>query len=251
MQEIEGHVGESTARVFSGRRVLERLEAGRAVGQEDGHLAVQHRRPDGQARHALGHGGKLRRPVALVPAHQPHLPILETGEDAVAVELQLVQPLLARRRLGGDRRKLGRDELRQAATPRSRLVLGGEHRPVFLAAAALRMPDAIPRRGDLLHAPPGRDAFRAGLGDAELLRRPRLGVAVLDQQPALPRVPSLPLVIDPDERPAPLQLLAVERELEAAGVIALVRVFLRLPRPAVPQEHRAPAVLALGDDALE
>src|SRR6185436_19318401 len=82
-------------------------------------------------------------------------------------------------------------------------------------------------------------------------RRPRLGVAVLDQQPALPRVPCLPLVVDPDERPAPLQLFAVERELEAAGVVALVRVLLRLPRPAVPQEHRAPAVLALGDDALE
>src|SRR4029453_10395234 len=51
--------------------------------------------------------------------------------------------------------------------------------------------------------------------------------------------------------PASLQLVAVERELEVAGVVALVRVFLRLPRPAVPQEHRAPAVLALGDDALE
>ena len=70
--------------------------------------------------------------------------------------------------------------------------------------------------------------------------------------------PWLALVLVPvgaDEDEAPGQLLALEVEVELAlvdggGRVGVVRAG-RLPRPPVPHDHVAPAVGALGDDALE
>ncbi len=57
-----------------------------------------------------------------------------------------------------------------------------------------------------------------------------------------------------DERPLSFELGAVQDELQRALAQALVDVGergLRLPCALVPEHHRAAAVLALGDDALE
>src|SRR5438067_179213 len=57
------------------------------------------------------------------------------------------------------------------------------------------------------------------------------------------------------ERPAAVELFAVERELELAllvvarGVLDAAR--LRRPRPAIPHDDAARAVIALGDIAFE
>ena len=51
--------------------------------------------------------------------------------------------------------------------------------------------------------------------------------------------------------PAAVQLLAVELEFEMALREALVRIADRLPTAAIPDDHRAAAILALRDRAFE
>src|SRR5262249_42906942 len=54
-----------------------------------------------------------------------------------------------------------------------------------------------------------------------------------------------------DQRKAALQALAVQVELEAAFAQRLVDVAVRLPGAAIPHHHRAAAILALRNGALE
>src|SRR5262249_49020413 len=51
--------------------------------------------------------------------------------------------------------------------------------------------------------------------------------------------------------PAPMQLLAVELEREAAFAIAVARITVRVPAAAIPDHYRTAAILALWDRALE
>ena len=53
------------------------------------------------------------------------------------------------------------------------------------------------------------------------------------------------------QHPAAVELLAVELELEVALRVALRRIVLRHPGAAVPQHHRARAVLLRRDHAFE
>src|SRR6185436_16770625 len=87
-------------------------------------------------------------------------------------------------------------------------------------------------------------SYRARLCDRDV-GRVGGGVAPFDQQPLLRP--------GANERPAPLELSAVEREAQFAllqrdGGIDIVE---HLVRPLVPDHHRAAAVFALGDDAFE
>ena len=65
----------------------------------------------------------------------------------------------------------------------------------------------------------------------------------LDQQPVVALFARPP--VHAHQMPAALQLLAVECEVEVALWQALVRIVFRLPGAAVPDHHRAAAVLAL------
>lgn len=68
---------------------------------------VEQRRLD---RESLGCGhdlGELRRPVDVAPALEAHLTVSDEARDPVAVKLDLVQPLVARRRPLDERRQLG------------------------------------------------------------------------------------------------------------------------------------------------
>ncbi len=80
----------------------------------------------------------------------------------------------------------------------------------------------------------------------------RIFVAVLDQQPVGSFSPR-PIVLHPDENPAAVQALAVERELEVAALKCRLRRLssFRFPVAAVPELHRAAAVFSLGDRAFE
>jgi len=51
--------------------------------------------------------------------------------------------------------------------------------------------------------------------------------------------------------PAAVQLFAFEHEIEVPLGIALVRIAFGNPSPAIPDHHRAAAVLALRNGALE
>ena len=102
VQQVEGEVDERHGCVAA---ALERLEARRAVRQHGGHLAVDERRPGRQPAHGARDLRKLLGPVLPVARDEPHLALLDAGHDAVAVVLDLVEPLVARRRRLDDHRE--------------------------------------------------------------------------------------------------------------------------------------------------
>src|SRR5262249_17905493 len=53
------------------------------------------------------------------------------------------------------------------------------------------------------------------------------------------------------EVPAPAELLAVQDELQPSLRQSRTGITDRLPGPSIPQQHRATAVLSLGNDTLE
>src|SRR6185369_10900815 len=85
--------------------------------------------------------------------------------------------------------------------------------------------------------------------DAVLRCRPRRVVALLDQQPRLLALAGV--AVHAHQRPAAVQLLAMQLELELAGTVARARVADRLPGAAVPDDHGARAVLPGRDHAFE
>src|SRR5690606_22582587 len=72
-------------------------------------------------------------------------------------------------------------------------------------------------------------------------------IALLEQNPTF----LLILVLKSGQHPAPGQLLARQPELEIAGFEALFDIVHRGPDTAIPDDHRAAAILALGDNTLE
>src|SRR5262249_56283925 len=53
------------------------------------------------------------------------------------------------------------------------------------------------------------------------------------------------------EMPPPVQLLALEGEIEMAFLVSGVRVAFRMPAAAIPNHHGPAAILPLGDGPLE
>ena len=227
-----------------------------------------------QPRHA-------RRPVVAAAREQANVVAVDARDDAVAVELDLVDPAGVARRLGDERRELRAEGLGQlrldrarrqrerlgrsracwptAAPARLALPLRGLRGDVALFAAASSSSARarrivarrfLRRRGRLVGDRPAREhALRLGVDDAVLGRRPRRVVLLLDQQPRLLALAGA--AVHAHQRPAAVQLLAVEAELELAGAVAGARVADRLPGAVVPDDHLARAVLALRDRSLE
>ena len=254
--------------------VLQRGEIRGAVFVDRSDLAVE----DGIVAGKLGAGGgdgrKFLGPVEAAPRLERHRAVGDASLDAVAVELDLMDPAVAVGRSRAQRREARRDEVREPAVTRA-----GDFCGLFFYAAALRrfgalgcglglsrgfglrrslrlvagaavgMPDLLLLRRDLFHGPAGGGAVR------HLLQNIRIGflagelVAALDQKPRL-----LPLAgprVHAHQMPMAVKLVAVQLEVEMALLHGLVRVFVRRPGALVPDHHRAAAILALGDDALE
>src|SRR5687767_132610 len=112
------------------------------------------------------------------------------------------------------------------------------------------MPDAVLVARDFLERPSARDAQRLVFDDVDLRRRPRELVVLLDQEPGLAVLVAIFVAVTSYERPAAAQLLALERELELAFLVAGLGILFRMPRPAIPQQHGARAVLLWRYDAL-
>ena len=87
------------------------------------------------------------------------------------------------------------------------------------------------------------------LQDVRILRPARRVVIGLDQEPRL--LPLAGALAHPHQMPAPFQLVAVQRKVEFALGVAPVRIAVGDPAPAIPDHHRAAAVLALRDRAFE
>ena len=196
------------------------------------------RRAEAQRARARGDARRsLRGPVVAVAREQAHVAAVDAGEHAVAVELDLVASSRRRRAALRPASRAAGCELRRAAPACGAASLVGRRgvrhgdrrfaarRPVFARRA--RWPGAWPRR---LRRSAPVDSTLSGtrLDDAVLGGRPREVVALLDQQPRL-----LAFVVAPvhaHQRPAAVQLLAVQLELELAGAIAL-----RADRPPAPR----------------
>ena len=172
--------------------------------------------------------------------------VVHARGDAVAVVLDLVQPLVAVGRGVAQRRQRKRDGSRHARTSGAVPVRAG-------AGTGARGPRRSPARllagGDLLHRAARRDAAVVRPPRVRLAR-PRLLVTLLDEQPLVLLV--APGAARVHQHPAAPQPLAVQPELELALLEARAGVVAeRLPGAGVPQHHRAAAVLAPGDRALE
>src|SRR4029077_3436197 len=111
------------------------------------------------------------------------------------------------------------------------------------------MPYRIARLRDALDGASAHHRARLLLQNVGILRPARGLVLGLDQQPRL-----LPLArpfAHAHQMPAALELVTVEGEVETSLGKAPVRVALRKPLPAVPDQHRAAAILAFRDRAFE
>src|SRR5690349_4618420 len=112
------------------------------------------------------------------------------------------------------------------------------------------MPDPILRGLDLVERSAGRDAVGALVDDQALGTESRVIVALLEQQPALVAA-AVFAAAAANQIPGAVQLLAVKLEFQMAFGVALVGIALRRPGAAVPEHHRARAVLLGRDHALE
>ena len=110
MQQVEDEVGERVLGVVLKRR-LQVGEAGVAVRAEDDDLAVQRDTLRGKLRHGCGDGGHAVRPVEPLAGEERNLRAGFARLNAVAIELELMQPITAGWRCRGLERELRRDEV--------------------------------------------------------------------------------------------------------------------------------------------
>jgi hypothetical protein len=111
VQQIEDHAGEPAA-PRTRHEILKRLKAAGAVGQQHGDLTVEDRLLGREARDRCGDVGKALGPVARVSAQELCPTMVEPGEHAIAIVLQLVKPAVALGRSLDERGKLGLNEFR-------------------------------------------------------------------------------------------------------------------------------------------
>ncbi len=177
---------------------------------------------------------------------------VDAGLRAVAVVLDLVHPLCAARGLVGLLRQARLEEGRQdalaGAVDVARVGHGGLARADHLGAAGVVLAQFADRR-ELAGGAAAEKRGRRLVGDVRLAGLPSEFVVGLDQQPRLgllaaPRP-------HPHQVPAAVEAAAVQRDVEVAFGEPLVGIGGALPAPAIPHDHGAAAVLALGDVALE
>src|SRR5690606_14528605 len=222
-----------------GQRGLERRECRSAPGTARDDLTVDQRAVAVEAGERVG---DLPEPVGPVEARArvaDGLPAARRREATITVEFHLVQPVVAGGWLVDQCRELRRDETRGLAA-----ALAPAPAPLCAARTVAGLVG-----GDLGQAATRRDAQRELAGQRVRVVTGVL-VTLLDQQPVLafllrPRAHA-------HEHPAAAHALAVRHETQLALLECPLRVVLRgLPGAAVPQHHRAAAVLSLRDRAFE
>src|SRR4030095_11975761 len=176
-------------------------------------------------------------PVVPVSRVDGRLAAFDPASHTIAVELHLVQPFLARRRLLHQRRELGFDKGGERCFYGGADARGIKRDGLFFSHRAaldvlrdrfVRMPHAVAGSGDFFEAAAGRHTIGLVLDDGAVLAAREL-VGLLDQQPGV--FTALLAAAALDEHPAASQLFAVQLELEPALLVARARVFLWLPGP--------------------
>ena len=120
-----------------------------------------------------------------------------------------------------------------------------------LLHAFIRVPNSLAplALGDLGHRAAADDRERLLLENIRVARAARVLVLGFDQKPRLLFF-SRPAV-HAHEMPAPVQLLALEAEIQMTFLVSGVRVALRIPLAAIPNHDRAGAVFSRRDCSLE
>jgi hypothetical protein len=229
---VDRHVlGGVALRLFD-REAADRLwRAGEHVLLEEAGLAAplgaahQRERPVGDVRqHPVGDHREVRDELALGEALLGEQHLVEVGQREPEGQLRdQAEQVAVGARAGGDFRsgsRLGR-------------------------VGPVRLPGPVRRLRHLLDRPP-RDHARGLLGD-DVGGIARRIVAALEQEPALLLAGAARL----HEVPAPVQLLAAERERQPPLLHRRAGVALGLPRAVVPHDDGAAAVLTRRDHALE
>src|SRR5262245_49275914 len=88
--------------------VLEALKIRSTRFRQSDHLAVQNRLSQAQRSQRLGNGRKLVCPIIAAPRYQTDFIPVDERQQAIAVEFELMQPVVATRRFGDERGKLRR-----------------------------------------------------------------------------------------------------------------------------------------------
>ncbi len=229
-------------------RVLQRLEVGCALLAQHHHLAVQPGRIQPEPGQRFGLPRHLRRPVVAITGEQLHPLALDTRQEAVAVELDLVAPvtlgyrfderrqlrLETRRQFGGHGALRQRWRGRLALAPACPLA-GGRRRRLGRTAATGN------QRALAEHA------VRLLGDDVVLALRPCLLVVGLDQEPLL----LVALHVRAHQIPHAGELFALQFELELALAIGLGGVALWNPDTAIPDDHLPGAIVPVRDAPLE
>ena len=193
---------------------LQRAEVGAALGVDDDDLPVEEHAVELERRDGARDGRKASRPVEAFAGVDPHLVPIRRDDGAVAVELDLEQPVRALGHVVDQGRELGLDEGGEPSRSRRPLAAVSSLAPVlsWLASRLAVDPFGI-ARGDGLHAPARRHARRrarrgrrgrAGPSSSSCLMRSQLSRC-------RGRVRVAP-AMHADERPIALEALAVEDE---------------------------------------
>ena len=187
-----------------------------------------------------------RGPVLFAATEQRHLAAINPGDDAITVELDFVYPLVAFGRLARERGQLRLDKSRQLAALRSSILpaatalLGlGLLDWAFIGLAARVLPAGFDARAS--HAPlPALSQTRSRWAAISPKSRSVLTLRGCSTKMSFPRRPASLVVALFEQEPVPLiarfrtatahehpttvQLLAVQREFQSAGLVTLVRV---------------------------
>ena len=264
-QHVE-HEEHQALGVARGNRRLQRGEIGSAGLIQRHDLAIDY--AIAQRRAGGGDLRKLRRPIQAFAGSKARLAANGAQLHAIAVELDLVSPARTGRRLLHRLGQLGLDEVGQHL---DRLGLGRRlgFRRLDEAGRRAVVPVALPDRASLRalarHERRGRLALAMGDLDERAPRGDRaigvgwtigiagLGrlVAVLDQHPG--GAPTA-VALGAHQHPRTVHAAAFHDELQFAlgqGRADLLKTLFGRPIAAFPQHHRAAAILALGDRALE
>jgi len=246
-QQVEGEIDQVAGVAVRDRRLKGR-EVGHMVFGQGAQLAVDD--AVGPMGRVLGVDREFGRPVEALAGAQDGLAAADADLDAVAVELDLMGPAGAARGVVGDLAQLDGDEGGRFCGGAG----GGFRRPGFgrgLAGRRLRGFRARRSPGDLGHgAARGDGGVDLHIGVA--LAFDRVFVALLDEQPVAAFRGFATVGAEADQGPFSLQPFAVQDHLDLALPEGRIEVgLLRLPGSAVPHLHRAGAVVAGGDGALE
>src|SRR5579871_3928200 len=251
VKQVEHEVPEAV--VTPGFQIrLQIVEAGKALFVLHDDFAVDQRRTEPKTEDCIRDAAKPRRPVERFAGEKPRLAAVEARLNPIAIVLDLVNPFRTARRLVAGRGKARLQKRRQQAFAGAGNL--SDVRQEKLSAACCRRPprmvDAqLSRCRKFLVGAPADARSDFLVGDLWIAKSAGERVVGLDEEPWLGLLPApRPHA---DQMPFAFEARTFELKREMPFGEPLVGIAFRNPTAVIPHNHRAAAVLAFGDVALE